>query len=103
MYSKDSYKKYKIVKSKKKNKKYDMILQHKKQKNKFVRVSFGDSRYNQYKDSTPLKAFEKKNFKAKDNPQKKRQLYRARHRKTYEAQKKKNVWSAAEFSWKFLW
>lgn len=103
MYSKDTYKTYKIEKSKRKNKKYDMILQNKTDKEKFVRISFGDTRYGQYSDKTPLKAYTHKNFKAKDNPKKRRQLYRERHRKNYNLQKARNIWSAAEFSWKYLW
>jgi len=56
-------------------------------------VSFGDKRYAQYKDKTPLKLYSKKNHLDK----KRRARYYARHKKNYPR------YSADWFSKKYLW
>ena len=73
--------------STRKHKKYDAF-----KNGKYV-VSFGDNRYQQYKDSTPLHYYKKLNHFDK----KRRRLYYARHCKTA----KKG--SAKYFSHKYLW
>ena len=56
-------------------------------------VQFGDSRYNQYKDRTPLKLYSSKDTLDK----KRRKAYRDRH--TYAKPK----YSAGWFALKYLW
>tara|TARA_R110002073_G_scaffold335015_2_gene525955 strand:+ start:218 stop:466 length:249 start_codon:yes stop_codon:yes gene_type:complete len=56
-------------------------------------VQFGDKRYGQYKDKTPLKLYSKKDTLDK----KRRKAYRARH--TYA----KPRYSAGWFALKYLW
>ena len=73
--------------STRKNKKYDAF-----QNGKYV-VSFGDKRYQQYKDSTPLHYYSKLNH----NDKKRRKLYYARHGKTAKRG------TAKYFSHKYLW
>ena len=56
---------YKIVESKHKNKKYDVLKYNPETKQYHYLLSFGDKRYQQYKDSTPLKLYshlDHKNF-----------------------------------------
>ena len=64
----------KIIKSKVKNKKYTAIIRNKETK-KERRINFGDNRYKQFKDSTPLQAYASKNHGDK----KRRQNYFLRH------------------------
>ena len=78
---------YTIQKSKVKHKKYTAILKDGK------KVHFGDNRYEQYKDSTPLKAYKHKDH----NDEKRKQNYYARHGK------EAKVYSAKWFSHKYLW
>ena len=73
--------------STRKHKKYDAF-----KNGKYV-VSFGDNRYQQYKDSTPLHHYKKLNHYDKNR----RRLSSARHGKTA----KKG--SAKYFSHKYLW
>jgi len=80
---------YIFKKSIHKNKKYDVYDEKTK---KFI-TAFGDSRYEQYEDKTPLKLY--KHLNHYDN--KRKELYYARHGKT----SKKN--SAKYFSHKYLW
>jgi len=56
-------------------------------------IQFGDRRYGQYKDKTPLKLYSSKDT----NDLKRRKAYRARH--TYEKPK----YSAGWFALKYLW
>jgi hypothetical protein len=81
-------------KSKTKNKKYDAILLN-QSNNKTVRIPFGDSRYQQYKDSTGLGLYSTKNH----GDLKRRELYRQRHAKDI----KKGYYSAGSMSMTFLW
>lgn len=81
----------KFMKSTKKFKKYDAIIYNKITK-KTRKVSFGDIRYQQYKDKIGL-------YKDKDhNDKERRRLYRKRHYKTHFKK-----YSPSWFSWYFLW
>ena len=73
--------------STRKNKKY-MVF-----KNGKLLCHFGDNRYQQYKDSTPLKAYKHLNHLDK----KRKKNYYARHGKTAKFE------SAKYFSHKYLW
>lgn len=68
--------KEKIIKFKKgpKFKKYTAHIKHKKTK-KVRKLHFGDKRYQQYKDRTPLKLYKNKNH----NTRKRMQNYFSRH------------------------
>lgn len=78
-------------KSKRKNKKYKVVIKRRGLRNKTVH--FGDKRYQQFKDSTPLKI-----YKSKDHGDKKRQKnYFARHGK------KAKIYTPKYFSHKYLW
>ncbi len=84
-----------IQKSTRKNKKYMIKVNNK-------HVHFGDSRYQQYKDQTPLKLYS--HLDHKDNVR--RELYYNRHSGTEtkkEALKKTPKNTAKYFSHKFLW
>jgi hypothetical protein len=59
-------------------------------------VQFGDKRYEQYKDSTPLKLYKDKDH----NDPTRRENYRIRHgAQNYQKRKYSPAW----FSWKYLW
>ena len=79
--------KIKFELSNQKNKKYKAILPNGQT------VSFGDVRYQQYKDKTPLKAYSNLDH----NDKKRRELYYKRHNKDYPK------FSAGYFSKKYLW
>ena len=80
-----------IKKSSRKHKKYDIYV---KDENKYkYLLSFGDSRYEQYKDSTPLKEYKNKNH----SDEKRRANYYKRHGFTVDKT------SAKYFSNKYLW
>lgn len=83
----------KFEKSNRKNKKYDAIIYNIKTK-KYKRVSFGDNRYQQYKDTTGLGLYS--HLDHLDNDRKIR--YRKRHEKTYQRR-----YTPSFFSWNFLW
>ena len=75
-------------------KKYKVVIRRKvKGKDTKKTVQFGDRRYGQYKDKTPLKLYKKKDTLDK----KRRKAYRARH--TYA----KPRYSAGWFALKYLW
>lgn len=74
-------------KSDKKNKKYKAILPNGKD------VYFGDTRYQHYKDRTPLKIYSNLDH----NDLKRRELYYKRHPKDYPK------YSADYFAKKYLW
>lgn len=76
------------------NKKYKVTLYA--NNNKWKTVTFGDKRYEQYYDATPLQLYASQNH----FDEKRRANYRARHG----AQGYQNVkYSPAWFSWNFLW
>ena len=78
---------YTIVKSTRKHKKYMVIFNDKRPP-----VHFGDNRYQQYKDSTPLKLYARLNH----GDMERRKRYYPRHGKA-------KLHSAKYFSHKYLW
>jgi hypothetical protein len=78
--------------SKVKNKKYDVYVKADNKKG-YKKVSFGDSRYGQYKDTTKLKHYSKLDHGDK----KRRDAYYSRHGKTAVKD------SPKYFSHKYLW
>jgi|APFre7841882793_1041355.scaffolds.fasta_scaffold97385_2 hypothetical protein len=93
-YPTSEYKLTGFVKSNTENKKYDAVLKNKKT-GKLTHVPFGDSRYEQYKDSTGLGAYTSKDH---GDPNR-RKLYKMRHQKDL----KPNNYSAGYFSYYYLW
>lgn len=79
---------YVIRKSTRKNKKYMAVFSDGRPS-----VHFGDSRYQQWRDSTPLKAFTHLDHR----DEKRRAAYYARHGRSAE------MYSAKWFSHKYLW
>ena len=76
------------------NKKYKVKIF--KNDKKIKTVQFGDKRYQQYQDNTPLKLYSFMDH----NDKNRRRLYRLRHGgKGYQ----KILFSPAWFSWNFLW
>jgi hypothetical protein len=65
-----------------------------KKTNKLKYVPFGDVRYQQYRDTTPLKLYKHLDH----NDIKRRELYRKRH-----AGEEKNKYSSGYFSYYLLW
>ena len=93
-YSMKDYKFVKFQKSNTKGKKYDAIIKNKKTL-RTVTLSFGDEKYQQYKDSTGLGLYSHKDH----NDKMRRTLYRKRH----EVFLKPDMYSPSYFSWRFLW
>lgn len=91
-FSMDDYTLRTIRKSARKHKKYDAVLER---QGKETIIPFGDSRYEQYKDSTKIKAFKHKDH----NDMKRRKAYIARHSHFI----RKGYYSAGYFSMKYLW
>lgn len=93
-----------IEKAKAKNKKYTAIVKNKITK-KERKVNFGDSRYENFRDSTPLKLYSHKNHGDK----KRRDAYFSRHSGTkskteaIKKEKSKGKITAKLMSHKFLW
>ena len=81
-------------KSKTKNKKYDAILQNKENK-KLMRVPFGDSRFQHFKDKTGLGLYSHLNHLDKSR----QKNYIARH----SVYIKEGYFSPGYFSMKYLW
>ena len=87
-------------------KKYTAIVKNKKTK-KTRKIHFGDRRYQQYKDRTPLKLYRKKNH----NTRKRMQNYFSRHSGTKkrgkaikkEKRKSKGKYTAKILSHIYLW
>jgi hypothetical protein len=79
--------------SKRKDKKYNAILQH-KTSGRYKKVPFGDTAYQHYKDTTGLGAFSHLDHEDKER----RRLYKLRHQKT-----KDNKFSSSFFAWHYLW
>ena len=78
---------YEIRKSTRKYKKYDVF------KNGSYLLSFGDNRYQQFKDTTPLRAYKDLDHGEEDR----RQRYLARHGRTTDKE------SAKYWANRFLW
>lgn len=89
----DDYKFIGFEVSKRKDKKYNAILQHKRT-GKYKRVPFGQTGAQHYKDTTNLRAYSHLNHEDKER----RRLYRLRHQKT-----KDNKFSSSWFAWNYLW
>lgn len=80
--------------SKTNHKKYDAILKDKKT-GLLTHIPFGDTRYEQYKDSTGVGLYSGKDH----GDAKRRALYRQRHEKDL----KSDHYSAGYFSYHYLW
>ena len=90
-------------------KKYTAFIKNKKngKNGKSRKIHFGDRRYQQYKDRTPLKLYKNKNH----NTRKRMQNYYSRHSGTKskskaikkEVNKSKGYYNAKILSHKFLW
>jgi hypothetical protein len=93
-YSKLLYKLNGFEKSDKQFKKYNAILEN-KQTGQLTKVGFGDTLYQQFKDSTGLGLYSNKDH----NDPYRRALYRQRHAKDL----KTGYWNAGLFSYKYLW
>lgn len=74
-------------------KKYDAILEH-KQTGKTKKIPFGDTRYQHFRDQTPLKLYSHLDH----NDLKRRHNYLARHSKTFN-----DKFSSSYFSKNYLW
>jgi hypothetical protein len=88
-------KQYSLVKfevSRTKDKMYDAILSS---RTKTVRVPFGDTRYENYKDETGLNAYPQ----LVHGDEERRQAYRRRHH----VYLKPGMFSPGFFSWYYLW
>jgi hypothetical protein len=83
-------------KSKRKDKKYDAVLQN-KQTNREVRVPFGAIGYEQFRDSTGLGLYTKDNHGDKNR----KRNYRSRHSK--EMASFKEFYSPGFFAMRYLW
>ena len=81
-------------KSKTRNKMYDAVLMYLRT-GKQVRVPFGDTRYQNFKDETGLNEYPE----LVHGDQKRRQAYRLRHY----AYLKPGTFSPGFFSWYYLW
>lgn len=79
--------------STRKNKKYDAILLN-RQTGSTKRISFGDSRYEQFKDGTGLNLYSHLDH----NDQERRKRYLSRHEKDRH-NKYSSGWFAAEYLW----
>lgn len=93
-FDKNDYTFVKFQKSAAKYKKYAAILESKKT-GRHVRINFGDVRYQQFRDATGLRLYERLDHG--DNAR--RDNYRARHKPFI----KKGYYSAGYFSYKYLW
>lgn len=90
---------YKIFKSKSKNKKYSVYVIKNSKK---TLIHFGDKRYQQFRDTTPLRLYKKLDHM--DNDRRRRYLQRSRkirNKKGELTHKDKN--SSNYYSIKFLW
>ena len=90
---------YKIFKSKNKNKKYSVYVM---KNGKKTLIHFGDKRYQQFRDTTPLRLYKKLDHN--DNVRRRRYLQRSRkitNKKGELTHKDKN--SSNYYSIKFLW
>jgi len=91
---------YKIFKSSAKNKKYSVYVKGDNNNKKLIH--FGDTRYKQFKDSTPLKSYS--NLDHNDEERRNRYLKRAKGIKNKEGEltwKDKNT--SNYYAVKFLW
>ena len=93
-----------IEKATAKNKKYSAFVKNKITK-KIRKINFGDNRYGQYKDSTPLKLYSSKNHADK----KRRKNYFTRHSgvptkaQALAKERKNGIYTAKLLSHLYLW
>jgi hypothetical protein len=82
------------------NKKYNAVIQN-KQTGRVVKIPFGDSRYEQYKDSTGLGLWSHKDH----GDRVRRRAYESRHGQWDASDGGDNTYyfSPAYFSWRYLW
>ena len=92
-YMQDNYVFVGFEHSKRKNKKYDAILFN-ADTGRYKRIPFGDSRYQQYKDSTGLGKYSHLDH----NDNSRRKSYRERHKHTYS-----KTLSPSYFAYYYLW
>jgi hypothetical protein len=88
---------YRFVRNEKatqKNKKYQAILINERTQRE-IRVPYGDSRYEQFRDSTGLGVYSSKNHLDKAR--------RIRYKKRHQTYIKSGFYSPGYFSMKFLW
>ena len=97
-YSKRDYKFVKFQRSTNPKKKYDAVLKN-KETGREVLVRFGDKSLPQYKDTTGLGLYSKKDTLDKN----KRRQFRARFSATKQTADFKNYYSPMYFSWTRLW
>ena len=93
-FPKKLYKFIKFQKSNAKNKKYSAILKN-KDTGRTIAINFGDTRYQQYKDSTGLGLYSHLDHIDKER----RSRYRSRHK----VHLKPGYYSPAYFSYRYLW
>lgn len=93
-YPMSDYTLVKFQKSKTENKKYDAILKNKKSL-MLKKISFGDSRYQQYRDNTGLGLYTHLNH----NDIKRKKAYQIRHAEDMH----EGFFSPGYFSMKYLW
>ena len=89
----DRFKHIRFERSKTRFKKYDAIIQDNITKRK-QRISFGDNRYEHFKDTTGLKLYTSLDH----NDPKRRRLYKTRHEKT-----RHKKYSPSWYSDNYLW
>ena len=93
-YKKTDYKLLGYEKATRKGKMYNALLERKKDK-KIIRVPFGSSDYDNFRDLTGLNLY----IRLLDGDKKRRTLYRARHKKDL----KDGCYSAGYFIYVILW
>lgn len=93
-YSKKDHSFVRFQKSKTKHKKYDAIIKNKKT-GKEIKIPFGDSRFEHFKDSTGLGLYSYLNHGDKDR--------RSNYKKRHSVYIKPNMYSAGYFSNRYLW
>jgi len=94
-YLKSEYKILGYEKSKRKDKKYDALIQNKKNKKKIIRIPFGNIHYEMYRDLTGLNLYP--NLIHNDKERRKR--YRARAKSLV----KDDYYSPSWFSYYITW
>jgi len=97
-YSRKEYNFVKFEKSDRKGKKYNAVLENRETKRQ-VKVPFGDSNLPQYRDTTGLGLYSKKDTLDKN----KRKQFRARFSSLKQKSDFKNYYSPMWFSWFKLW
>ena len=89
-----NYKHKGFRKSRTKNKKYDAVLEN-HETGRVVHMPFGDTRYGQYEDCTPLNLYSSKNHRDKER--------RASYKKRHDGYLRQGYYSPGWFSMNYLW